>query len=402
MRLEGVKKWLPIVVAVLAGSIATALVPQTVPILGAIAKQFHVNGASLGWIVSFPTLACALGALAFGVVVDRVGDVRLLLVGLVLVILGDAGVSLAPELRWLFAARLFQGLGYVCITVAGPTFIHRITAGDTRRAAMALWAAHTPIGFAAAVFFAAQLVAAGFSWRFSFLGHAVAALLVGMAALALRRAPSAANASRSVGIWQVLATARAYAVGMGALGAAMLQVGVMTLLPSLLAAAHGFSVQRSALVIVAAMLSNWIGAMLVVATRLRNIPPVALPISAAAAAFFGFLTVSGLATDLSMVLAFVMLFCLTIGTANALVWSLLPAAVPSPEAAGATAGLVTQGSFIGALLGPPTYFWIRHENASLIAVLSLVLALLMLMPLFAHARAERLGIGKALGAMNPH
>jgi predicted MFS family arabinose efflux permease len=391
MSLSSLTKWAPIMVAFLAGSIATALVPQTVPILGAIANEFHVDGAHLGWIVSFPTLACALGALAFGVVVDRIGDVRLLITGIVLVILGDAGVSLAPALQWLFAARLFQGLGYVCITVAGPTFIQRITAGDTRRAAMAFWAAHTPLGFAAAVFFAAQLLAAGLSWRWSFLGHAIAALLIGIAALTLRRAPSAANLSRSAGTWRVLTAARAYAVAVGALGAAMLQVGVMTLLPSLLAEGHRLSVSRSALVIVAAMLANWSGAMVIVATRLRNVPRIALPIAGTAAAFFGFVTVSGLAPDLSMALAYVMFFCATIGTANALIWSLLPAAVPSPEAGGATAGLITQGSFLGVLIGPPTYFWIRHESASLVAALSLILAVLMVVPLFVPTRVGRSG-----------
>src|SRR5579871_1267687 len=116
MSLGGLKMWSPIMIVVLAGAIATALVPQTVPILGAIAREFHVDGAQLGWLVSFPTMICAFGALAFGIVVDRVGDVRLLLAGVVLVILGDAGVSLAPELNWLFAARLFQGFGYICIT----------------------------------------------------------------------------------------------------------------------------------------------------------------------------------------------------------------------------------------------------------------------------------------------
>jgi MFS family permease len=390
MSLDSLKKWAPIVVAVLAGSIATALVPQTVPILGAIAKEFQVDGAHLGWIVSFPTLACALGALAFGVVVDRVGDVRLLLAGIGLVILGDAGVSLAPELQWLFAARLFQGFGYVCITVAGPTFIQRITVGETRRAAMAFWAAHTPLGFAAAIFFAAQLVAAGISWRWSFLGHAAAALLIGIAALALGRAPSAANLSRSAGTWRVVTTGRVYAVAVGALGAAMLQVGVMTLLPSLLVEGYRLSVSQSALVIVAAMLANWSGAMLIVATRLRNIPAIALPISAAAAALFGFVAVSGFAANLSMQLAYIVLFCATIGTANALIWSLLPAAVPSPEAGGATAGLITQGSFVGVLIGPPTYFWIRHESASLVAALSLILAVLMLVPLLVSVTNLRL------------
>ena len=229
MSLNGAKTWWPIVIVFLAGSIATALVPQTVPILGAIAKTFDVSGAHLGWIVSFPTMVCALGALVFGVVVDRVGDVRLLLAGIVLVILGDAGVSLAPELQWLFAARLFQGFGYVCITVAAPTFIQRTTTGDMRRAAMAFWAAHTPLGFAAAVFFGAQLLAAGLSWRWSFLGHAVAAVLIGAVVLTLGRAPTAAKVSRSAGTWRVLTSARAYAVAVGALASAMLQVSVMIL-----------------------------------------------------------------------------------------------------------------------------------------------------------------------------
>jgi MFS family permease len=390
--------WIPIIIAVLAGSTATALVPQTVPILGSIAKAFDVNSAHLGWIVSFPALACALGSLAMGAVVDRLGDIRLLFAGLLLVILGDAGVSLAPALHWLIAARLFQGLGYVSITVAAPTFIQRTTSGDTRRAAMAFWAAHTPIGFAAAVFFAAQLLAAGLSWRWSFLGHAIAAVVIGLAVLTLRRTPSAAQVRRSAGTLQVLGTGRTYAVASGAMGAAMIQVGVMTLLPSLLATGHGLSGPQSAWVIVAAMLANWAGAMLVVATRVRNVPAIALPISAAAASFFGFVVVSGLATSLAAVLVNVMLFCATVGTANSLVWSLLPAAVPAAEAVGATAGLVTQGSFIGTLLGPPTYFAIRGQSPAVAAELSALITILMVVALFAYSHARRVRLAKGLAA----
>jgi fucose permease len=172
-------------------------------------------------------------------------------------------------------------------------------------------------------------------------------------------------------------------------------VGVMTLLPSLLADRHGFSQPQSALVVVAAMLSNLVGAMLIVATRLRRAPNIMLPVSAAAATFLGFLTISGLA-DVSMNLTFVMLFCASIGIANALIWSLLPAAVPFPDAAGATAGLITQGSFIGVMIGPPTYFWIRHESPVLIAALSIVLIALMLVPLFAQPSTPRSGSERAV------
>ncbi|RKP57856.1 MFS transporter [Pararobbsia silviterrae] len=388
MGIRSNKVWLHTIIVFLAGSIATALVPLTVPILGPISKEFGIAGANLGWIVSFPTLICALGALAFGVVVDLTGDVRLLLAGIALVILGDAGVCLAPELWLLFAARLFQGLGYVCISVAGPAFIQRTTTGETRRAAMAFWAAHTPVGFAAAVFIGAQLVAAGLSWRFSFVGHALAALVVGLTLFALRHARSRTDMRRSAGTWRVLSTLPPYVVGLGALAAGMLQVSVMTMLPSILASRYGFSGPQSALTILVAMLANWCGSMVIVGTRVRKSPAMALPVTAVVAAVFGYNIVTGLTGALPATLACIMIFTATIGAANSLVWSLIPAAVPAPEAAGATAGLVTQCSFIGVLIGPPTFFAIRHENPMLIVLPFALLTILLLVPLIAEARSR--------------
>lgn len=402
MNRSPLETWKLVSVAFLAGAIATALVPETVPLLGAIGQQFHVQGVQLGWIVSLPTVACAVGALAFGTVVDRVGDVRLLLAGMALVILGDIGVSLSPGLHWLYAARSFQGLGYVCITVAGPTFIQRVTTGDTRRAAMAFWAAHTPVGFASAVLFGAELLAAGISWRVSFLGHAAGALIIGLAVLMLPRASASTGLSRSAGTSKVLRSARSHAVAAGALAAGMLQVSVMALVPTLLAAAHRTSGTQSALVICAAMLANWLGSMLVVATPLRHRPVVALPVSATAAALFAFVVVSDSAPGFTLEVASVLLFCATIGTANSFIWSLLPAAVPSAEAAGATAGLVTQGSYIGVLIGPPTFFLILHQGPWPIAGLSVALTLLMVTPLFAHACAVRSEVHGTLHTANSH
>lgn len=387
MSADTAKSWTPTTIVFFAGAIATALVPLTVPLLGPLTQEFSVDRHSLGWVVSFPTLVCALGALAFGVVVDRVGDVRTLLVGVALVILGDIGVSLAPTLQWLFGARLFQGFGYVCLTVAGPSFIQRTTGGDMRRAAMALWAAHTPVGFACAVYGGAQLLAAGMSWRFSFLGHAVTAFLIGLLVLGLRKVRSETNFSRSAGAMRVLTSARPYLVGIGAGAAGMLQVGIMVMLPGMLTTEFGFTGPQAALVVVGAMTANLIGALLVVGTKLRNLPAMALPISGCLAALFGFAIVAGMTVGVNALLFCVMVLSATIGTANALVWSLLPAAVPSPEAAGATAGLVTQGSFLGVLISPPTFFWIRHESPALTAALMVALAVLLVVPLIARRAA---------------
>jgi hypothetical protein len=182
----------------------------------------------------------------------------------------------------------------------------------------------------------------------------------------------------------------------------MLQVGVMTLLPSMLADAHGFTGPQSALVIVFAMVANWGGSMVIVATRLRNVPGIALPIAATASALLGFAIVSGATDAIAAKLTGVMVFAAAIGIANSLVWSLLPSAVPSPEAAGATAGLVTQGSFLGVLVGPPTFFWIRHESPLLVAGLAAVLAVLIVIALIAHSAAGRTGMGSGLRTASSH
>lgn len=382
---SGERIWTPIIIVFLAGSIATALVPLTVPILGPISREFGVEGARLGWVVSFPTLACAFGALALGVVVDRLGDVRILLAGIALAVLGDLGVSLAGSIDWLFAARLFQGVGYVCLSVAGPAFIQRTTNGDTRRAAMAFWAAHTPLGFAVAVFCGAQLVAAGLSWRFSFIGHAVTTLAVGVAVLALRNVRSASDIRRSAGTRDVLTSFKPYAVAIGAGATAMLQVSVMVMLPTLLSGRFHLTGPQSALVVVAAMTVNWLGAMLIVATRVRKVPAVALPISALLASGLGLAVIAQVAPSLEVALALVVLFAAAIGAANSLVWSLIPSAVPFPEASGATAGLITQGSFLGVLIGPPLFFWMLHESPLVIYAIVVALAAVMLVPLAALA-----------------
>lgn len=382
--------WSRIVIVFLAGSIATALVPLMVPILGPISAEFGIRGTQLGWVVSIPSLICAVGALALGIVVDRAGDVRILVAGTILCILGDVGVVLAPQASWLFAARLFQGIGYVSLTVAGPAFIQRTTLGETRRAAMAFWASHTPMGFAMAVFCGAQLIAAGLSWRYSFVAHGLAAIAIGVALATLRRSQSAATVSRSAGTREVVSSPRAYLIAAGACAAALLQTGVMVSVPKLFAARFALSGPHSALVVVAAMTASWLGAMIIVATRVRDFPKFVLPASALAAALLvrGLLSQSLGAFELA--LAFVLMFSALIGLANSLIWSLMPAAVPMPEASGATAGLITQGSFLGVLLGPPVFFWVSQQSSITTDALLVILVLLMLAPLqVVHANRAR-------------
>ena len=237
--------WRAIIAIFLVGCCATSLVPQTVPILGRLATEFGVPRDALGWVVSLPSLACALGAFAFGLVVDRKGDRAVLYAGVVVVAAGDFLVTHGQR-RYLccLSARIIQGLGYIALTVAGATFVLRTTAGERRKKAMALWAAHTPAGFAAAILLVTPLARPDADWRWAFWGHAMMVLVVGLLAWSVIRNRAGGAFGRSIGMRDVLTNVRVYRIGAASLGSALLQTGLMTVMVSHLGHHYGTNADR--------------------------------------------------------------------------------------------------------------------------------------------------------------
>jgi hypothetical protein len=180
-----------------------------------------------------------------------------------------------------------------------------------------------------------------------------------------------------------------YVVALGACAAALLQTGVMVTLPTVLATRFGLATPQAALVVLVAMIANWAGGMLIVTTGMRRAPRITLPVFAIAAAAISAGMLLHAAPALPFELVMVLGFSATLGAANSLIWSLLPVAAPRPEAAGATAGLITQGSFIGVLTGPPALFALLDGQPILILAFASLLALLMLVALAATGGVDR-------------
>lgn len=164
--------WSAILLIVAFGAAATAVVPQAVPVIRDIIHRFPQGAAYAGWLISMPSAICALSALVAGLMVDRIGDRRMLLAGSAFVVAGDFGVAVAQSFSALLAWRLVEGVGYLALTVGGATMLMRTTDGARRKAALALWSAHTPIGFALALALVTPLAGTGSdSWRLAFSGH---------------------------------------------------------------------------------------------------------------------------------------------------------------------------------------------------------------------------------------
>jgi hypothetical protein len=270
-------------------------------------------------------------------------------------------------------------LGYIALTVAGATFVLRTTVGEDRKKAMALWAAHTPAGFAAAVLFVTPLADPGADWRWAFWGHALLAVVLGLFAWAAARHRTVGAFGRSTGMRDVLTSLRVYRIGGASLGSALLQTGLMTVIVSHLGRHYGTTPREGALYVLMAMAANLGGALIVVVTPVRKAPSAALLISVAVAASAAVLVMLPAFSSVDLAVLTLVVFAGFLGVANSLIWSFTSNALSNPQASGALGGFVTQASFIGVLVGPPIFFALgRVGRAGYTLAMVLVLMMLML------------------------
>jgi predicted MFS family arabinose efflux permease len=335
--------------------IGAATISQAVPVIGDIAKLFHSSRELTGYVISVPSLMVALGAVLVGWIVDRKGDKPVMLIGCVIMIIGDVGVVLSESLNQLLVMRAVEGLGYVGVAVSTVTMVTRTTQGPRRTSALTLWSSFVPMSFAVPLILARQLAGTG-QWRMAFIGHAViVAVLAVMAFVSLPAWDHVQNASRTGGLRSVLAKPAVYLLGLGFAAAAFLQTGITSILPGQLAGRYGISMGVAGGIVTLGMLANIAGSL--TTGRLLNGGMTGL-----AVATWGVVVTLGGALGIFLInpaLSATVLISLTYFLASGIVvglWALMPRVAPSPKAVGATSGLVTQITLWGVLFGPPAAF----------------------------------------------
>lgn len=111
-------------------------------------------GLSLGMLgalgATFAVLG-ALGGVVAGSVVARAGDHRMLVLGLLATALGAAMAVPTDRFGVLLASRVVEGLGFLLITVAGPTVLARRARAKDQATALVLWSCFMPAGMALAM-----------------------------------------------------------------------------------------------------------------------------------------------------------------------------------------------------------------------------------------------------------
>jgi EmrB/QacA subfamily drug resistance transporter len=109
--------------------------------LPSIARSFPSQAISLSWIVSGYLLPLSALLLMGGAAGDRYGHRRLLLIGVGLFLAASLLCAAAPDLSWLLAGRVLQGIGAAMLMPTSLAILGSSFAGEARGKAIGTWAA---------------------------------------------------------------------------------------------------------------------------------------------------------------------------------------------------------------------------------------------------------------------
>ena len=340
----------------IAAAVHIGKVPGALPVIAAD-LAFDLSTSAL--LTSIYSLISAMGGLFFGLSARRFGPRRLLVVGLVLASAASLVGASAHANGLLLTTRVFEGLGFIIVSVAAPVLIMAATASRDRRLALGLWGSYVPAG-SSLMMLATAATLTPFGWRGVWVLAAAATAAMALAILAGVRAPATpsqlppAAADLRAGLSDALAPpSRRLSACFLVYGAQYL--AVVSFLPLILVETAGLSVAAAglcgAMVAAANILGNvgagWLGVRgwrvdRVVAIGALGMGLGALPIFVTAA-------------PVSVKVGSAMLFCAIGGLIPGTLLGAAPRAARTPVAAAAVVGLMIQGAGIGQLLGPPIF-----------------------------------------------
>ena len=350
--------WKLATLLIVAGITAATQMGKVPPALPAIRAELGIDLRAAGWFVSLVSLITASGGVLIALAADRIGQRRLVIVGLLLGSAASAGGALAHTTTLLFVLRILEGVGFISVAISAPTLILRVTTPADTRQMMGYWGAYLPAGAGAMALASAGLLP-WLSW------HAVwwlsaALLLIAALSVLMSRAGLGDNAipiqpGRS--LWRDAATTvrspGSLAIGICFALYSSSWFALTGFLPTLEVETLGFSIPLAAGIGAGVIAINVCGSVAAGLLLQRGVPRFAILVgtallmaATAALVFFDWLPP---AARLAMAFAFSAVASAIPGA----LFAAIPVHAPRPDLIGATNGVLMQCSNLGALIGPP-------------------------------------------------
>jgi MFS family permease len=149
--------------------------------LAAIGTTFGLNTAEKGWLSTATLLASALGGVIAGVLCDKIGRTRTLMLTIITFAVFTALCGLAPNYQTLLVLRALQGIGFGGEWATGAILVAEYASTRGRGRAVAVIQSSWAVGWAAAVLvytLVFNLVDDRTAWRVLFITGLLPALAV--------------------------------------------------------------------------------------------------------------------------------------------------------------------------------------------------------------------------------
>lgn len=348
--------WRGVALVVAAGVVASLQVGKVAIAVPQLRADFGLDLSMVGWLMAMFSLLGVAGAVPVGAWVARAGDRRLVLAGLLAIAAGSTAGALANSVAMLLAGRIVEGLGFVLITIAGPSVLQRMVAPGGKDLAFAIWSCFMPTGIAIALFSGSLLD----GWRGFWLANAtLAALLAVLLLLGVSRSATATASAAPVSWHSMARDAAATAkAGAPALIAASFVIyslqffALFSFLPVLLIERMGVGMAAAGSLSALACCVNVAGNLAAGVLLKRGVARWLL--AAVASALMGLSAIGIFLPVLGALPAF--LLCLAFSGAGGLLPATLigtsPIVSPSARLVPMSMGLLMLGSNLGQMIGP--------------------------------------------------
>jgi MFS family permease len=348
--------WRLVLLVVGAGIVAGCQVGKVPPSLPLLRADLHLSLFIAGWVISLLSLVGACGGAVAGATADWFGHRRVALLGLSTTAAAGLVGSLAQGPGVMLVTRFFEGIGYIAISVAGPTLIAQVTRPQDLRLALSVWACYMPAGTSFMLLFS-PLFLHSIGWRGLWVANGI--MVAGVALLLARAIPrpdreTGGRPNRFLPDFKATLSRPGPILLALYFGAFALQfMAVVGFLPTLLIEEMGLGKGTAALLSGVAVLLNVPGNLLGGWLLHRGVRRVR--ILGLASLVMGLCAVGIYSQFLSGTLRYALCLVFT-GVGGSIPASLYAAALvhaPSRSALGTTNGIMMQGGNMGSMLGPP-------------------------------------------------
>ena len=345
-------RWAAVGSLMAAGVVGAAQVGKGAAALTALQADFGLSASAAAWYLSaMSALGAAFGAL-LGWAGQALGFRRQVLLGLALIAVANVVGAAAQSAGALLTTRVAEGLGFVLVVLAAPGLLPGLSAPRHHRLVLGAWGAYMPVGSGLAALLVPRVIA-GMGWPQAWLLDALLAVLAGLAVLRwvpgapARRLPGREGllvAVRSPGVVSVAVVFGLYAGQ---------YLAVLGLFPAVLVHGGGVSLGTAGVLSGLAFLVNAPGNLLGAYLLHRGVARWRLVVAGSLCMVAIVWAGQDDALPLGVRIGAVVLFSFLSGLVPSSLFSGVAALTAGTPAAGASVGLLIQGSSLGQLLVPP-------------------------------------------------